>query len=132
MSEEHQIILFYKYVHIADPYIVAERERDLCERLGLTGRCIIAAEGINATYEATKDNIKKYIEELEKDARFRDIHFKLSAGTGNAFPKLSVKVRKEIVSLHLGVCDIDPNQITGTHLSPEELHEWLSPSKNEG
>jgi len=121
----YQIILFYKYVRIADPERVREGQEELCTRLGLTGRGIIASEGINATYEGSKENIAKYIEELEKDERFRNIHFKLSPGTGSAFPKLSVKVRSEIVSLGLGTCDIDPNQVTGTHLKPEELHEWL-------
>jgi len=29
------------------------------------------------------------------------------------FPKLSVKVREEIVTGNLGVCDIDPNVVTG-------------------
>lgn len=129
---EHEIILFYKYVHVVDPEALAEGQRELCQRLELQGRCIVALEGINATFEGTKENIKEYIKELQKDERFLNIHFKLSIGTGNAFPKLSIKVRKEIVSLHLGTCDIDPNKITGTHLKPEELHEWLAPSKVEG
>ena len=30
-----------------------------------------------------------------------------------------------IVSLNL-VCDIDPNVLTGTRLSPEELHQWIN------
>ncbi len=124
-----EILLFYKYVHIGDPENASEKERATCERLGLKGRCIIAAEGINATYEGTKESIKEYIRELEKDERFKNIHFKRSQGTGNAFPKLSVKVRKEIVSLHLGTCDIDPNQVTGIHLKPEELHEWIKSKK---
>ncbi len=126
---QHEIILFYKYVHIKDPEAVAEGQKQLCEKLGLKGRCIIATEGINATFEGTKENIQAYIKELEKDQRFLNIHFKLSAGTGNAFPKLSVKVRKEIVSLHLGVCDINPNEITGVHLKPVELHEWIKNKK---
>src|SRR3989344_3734454 len=128
----YTIILFYKYIHIDDPEAVAKREREICARLGLKGRCIIASEGINATYEGTKENIEKYVKELEKDTRFQGIHFKYSSGNGKAFPKLSIKVRKEIVSLHLGTCDIDPNQVTGIHLKPEELHEWLAPSKVEG
>lgn len=125
----YKIILFYKYVFISDPEVVAQRQREICEKLGLKGRCIIASEGINATFEGTEENIKEYIKELEKDERFLNIHFKLSYGTGFAFPKLSIKVRKEIVSLHLGVCDIDPNQITGKRLKPEELHEWFMENK---
>lgn len=125
LDERYQILLFYKYVFINDTEVVVKRQRELCEKLGLKGRCIIAIEGINATFEGTKGNIEEYIKELEKDERFKNIHFKLSTGTGNAFPKLSVKVRKEIVSLHLGTCDINPNEITGTHLKPEELHKWI-------
>lgn len=126
---EYKILLFYKYVHIEDPERVAEREREVCQKLGLAGRCIIATEGINATYEGTKENIKEYIRELERDPRFLNIHFKVSDGTGHAFPKLSVKVRKEIVSLGLRTCDIDPNQVTGKRLKPEELHEWIKNKK---
>jgi len=122
---EPQIILFYKYVHIADPDQVKTWHDELCSRLGLKGRCIIASEGINATFEGTAENIQAYVAELEKDERFKNIHFKYSVGTGSAFPKLSIKVRKEIVSLHLGTCDIDPNETTGVHLNPEELHEWI-------
>jgi UPF0176 protein len=129
MSREYQIILFYKYVFINNTAEVKIWQEEVCLRLGLKGRCIIAIEGINATYEGTKENIQEYIKELEKDQRFLNIHFKLSAGTGMAFPKLSIKVRKEIVSLGLGTCDIDPNQVTGVHLKPEELHDWIKEQK---
>ncbi|MDR3519616.1 MAG: rhodanese-related sulfurtransferase [Candidatus Pacebacteria bacterium] len=128
-EERHQIILFYKYVHIDDPEAVKAWQEDICARLELKGRGIIAQEGINITFEGTKENIAEYIKELEKDKRFLNIHFKLSASNGNAFPRLSIKVRKEIVSLHLGTCDIDPNQITGVHLAPAELHEWIKNGK---
>jgi UPF0176 protein len=127
-NEDYEIILFYKYVHIDDPEAVAMLERARCASLGLTGRCIIAGEGINATYEGTKENVEKYITELECDTRFQNIQIKRSVGTGDAFPKLSVKAREEIVSLNLGMCDINPNETTGKHLKPEELHEWLAPT----
>lgn len=128
-SENYQIILFYKYVHLSDPEAVKLWQMELCARLGLTGRCIIATEGINATFEGTRENIRKYIKELEKNPKFKNIHFKLSNGTGGAFPKLSIKVRNEIVSLNLGTCDIDPNQTTGIHLKPQELHKWIADKK---
>lgn len=121
----YQILLFYKYVHIDNPEEVKFWHNEICAKLGLKGRCIIASEGINATFEGTEDSVKEYVKELEKDERFKNIHYKYSEGTGTAFPKLSIKVRKEIVSLNLGKCDIDPNQITGIHLKPEELHEWI-------
>ncbi len=48
---------------------------------------------------------------------------------GNAFPKIIVKVRSEIVSLNLGNEDINPNEITGKYISPEELHELFHSDK---
>lgn len=130
MNEEYQILLYYKYVRIDDPEALKVSQRELCERLGLKGRIIVATEGINGTVEGLKENTEQYIAELVADPRFADIHWKKSVGTGDAFPKLSVKSRKEIVSLHLedgaGVCDIDPNQTTGVHLKPEELHQWIA------
>ncbi len=125
MNKEYQILLFYKYVHINDPEMVASFQRDLQSRLGVKGRTIVASEGINVTLEGEKDKTEEYIKEIEKDPRFQNIHWKKSVGTGNAFPRLSVKVRNEIVSLGLGTCDVDPNETTGIHLKPEELHKWF-------
>ncbi|MFA5933749.1 MAG: rhodanese-related sulfurtransferase [Candidatus Paceibacterota bacterium] len=128
--KNYQILLFYKYVFINNPEEVMQTQRELCEKLGLKGRLIIAREGLNITLEGTVENTEEYIKELEKDSRFHNIHFKRSLDNGNSFPKLSVKVRPEIVSLHLGTCDIDPNEVTGTHLKAEDLYEWLNPSSD--
>ncbi|MEQ1561118.1 MAG: rhodanese-related sulfurtransferase [Nitrospira sp.] len=131
MSEEkihHTIILFYKYTNIEDPEKLKKDQVALCTKLGLKGRVIVAKEGINATLEGTDENIEKYLKEYLADPRFSDTHIKRSNGTGDSFPKLSVKVRTEIVSLHLEN-DIDPNQITGVHLKPEELKQWYESGK---
>src|SRR3989344_2361514 len=125
----HEIVLFYKYVQIADPKTLMDAQRAFCQELGLKGRLIIATEGINGTLEGTKENITRYIEALKTDVRFADIHFKLSVGTGSAFPKLSIKVRPEIVSSHLGEKDIDPRTTTGKYLQAEELHDWIHNGK---
>jgi len=104
-------------------------QRKICEELGLTGRIIVSPEGINGTVEGLTENTEKYIEYISKDKRFADINWKKSKGTGNAFPKLSVKVRPEIVSLHLGDLDFDPNKTTGKYLTAEELHNWFETNK---
>lgn len=129
MNEQYQILLFYKYVHISEPETVKIWLTELCKRLSLKGRLIVATEGLNITLEGKTEDTETFITEMEKDSRFLNIHMKRSVGTGNAFPRLSVKVRSEIVSLHLGVCDVDPNVTTGIHLKPEELHQWIADKK---
>jgi UPF0176 protein len=125
----YEILLYYKYTHIADPVEFCRRERALCEKLSLKGRIIIAPEGINGTVEGLVENTQKYINETTRDPRFATMNFKRSAGTGNAFPKLSVKARSEIVSAHLGDDDVNPAVITGKYISPEELHAWIHGTK---
>src|SRR6266404_2649628 len=116
-GQDFLIILFYKYVRIENPTEEMARQRDLCEQLGFKGRMIIAGEGINATLEGTSAQVRKYQEEMGKDERFKGIHWKKSVGTGSAFPKLKIKVRPEIVSLHLDD-DIDVGNNPAPRLKP--------------
>lgn len=125
----HQVLLYYNYTNITDPKAEMERQREKCMELGLTGRMIIAEEGLNSTFEGTVDSIHEYKMWLLSDKRFADTHFKVSDSDGASFPKLSVKVRPEIVSLHLGESDVNPNLTTGNHLKAEELHEWIHSDK---
>lgn len=129
MKPEFTIILFYKYTKIENPELLRQDQKLLCDRLSLKGRMILATEGINATLEGTTENIEKYIADLLSHPEFADIHIKKSEGTGDAFPKLSIKVRPEIVTTHLQERDIDPNITTGKYLIPEKLHEWFKSGK---
>ncbi|MES2213256.1 MAG: rhodanese-related sulfurtransferase [Patescibacteria group bacterium] len=125
----YTIILFYKYTHIENPNEFRDAQRKLCEKLGLTGRIIVAHEGINATLEGKTENINAYLNEFLGDLRFADTHIKKSNGIGTAFPKLSVKSRREIVSLHLHE-DFSPTEVTGVHLKPADLKQWFKDGKD--
>jgi UPF0176 protein len=132
MVEKNKILLFYKYTHIENPKRLRDEQFHLCQELNMRGRMIIAHEGINGTFEGTEMSCNKYMDYMKSIPEFSDIHWKISDGTedGTAFPRLSIKVRKEIVSLHLGEEeDINPNQLTGNHLRPEDLKQWYEKGK---
>lgn len=106
--------------------------KKVCEPLGIVGRILIAPEGINGTLEGKTEQIAAYEKMMhaqdggpETYGNFSDVWFKHSPGTGNAFPKLKVKVRSEIVTLGLGNEDLDPNTMTGVHITPLELKQWI-------
>jgi UPF0176 protein len=126
----YEIILYYKYVNLNDTEAVLGWQKILCSFLGLKGRIIVASEGINGTLEGTKGAISEYRKEMERDDRFVGIHYKVSVGSGDSFPRLSVKLRKEIVSLHLGDRDFSPIETTGKRLAPEELRTWYEQNKD--
>ncbi len=127
MKTHFQVLLYYRYVQIDNPEKMMFEQRALCEKLHLKGRIIVSFEGINGTIEGTIENTEKYILELKKDVRFSGIDFKKSEGTGSAFGKLSIKVRPEIVASNIP--NLNPNSVTGKHLSVEKLHEWFLDNK---
>lgn len=120
-----KITLFYKYVELNDPQAVCLWQRSLCEKLGLTGRVLVGTEGINGTVGGDERSIRCYVREMKTYAPFKNIDFKFSRFDGEPFPKLIVKVRKEIVTL-----GIDPSELShlqgGKHLSPKQAHALLS------
>lgn len=122
---DYTALLFYKYIPIEDPVALKNSQRELCLKLNLKGRVIIAEEGINATLEGSSQDIEEYIQTMLQDPRFLDIQWKKSVGSGSAFPKLSIKVRSEIVAGRLGQDDIKPWEVTGKYLQPEELNGWI-------
>lgn len=120
-----QILLYYLYIAIPNPHEIARWQRELCTQLGLTGRIILAEEGINGTLGGTADATNAYITAMHNHPLFSAVVFKTSTGGSRHFPRLSIKVRDEIVAL-----GIDPKKLTtqdgGIHLSPQETHELLN------
>jgi UPF0176 protein len=131
----NKIILFYGFTPIADPDAVRLWQRALCEKLGLTGRILISKDGINATVGGEIGNVKQYVKTTKEYRGFRTIDVKWSDGGAEDFPRLSVKVRDEIVSFGApGELQVDGNGVVGggVHLKPEELHTLLEEKKAAG
>lgn len=124
-----KILLYYKFVPIADPEAVRLWQTALCEGLGLKGRIIIAAHGINGTVGGDLKAVKTYVKQTKTYAPFKDMEFKWSEGGADDFPRLSVKVRPEIVTF--GVPDeikVDAKGIVGggKRLNPRQVHELVA------
>ncbi|MEZ5303958.1 MAG: rhodanese-related sulfurtransferase [Verrucomicrobiales bacterium] len=121
----YRVLLYYLYTPIADPEDYAERHLDLCRRLDLRGRILIAAEGINGTCSGTAEATGAYIEAMRADPATAAMEFKIDTADGHTFKKLFVRHRPELVTLGLED-DIDPNRLTGSRLSPKEFREALA------
>ena len=128
-AAQTQILLFYKYVTVEDPEAFSAWIRERAASHNLLGRILVAGEGLNGTVEGSIEDTEAFAEELLEDARFGDMSVKRSVGTGDAFPKLAVKVRSEIVGTQFPA-SVDPTKRTGTHLPPEELKRWFKEEKD--
>lgn len=125
----YQILLYYKYVEVTDPQAVQLWLRALCQLLDLKGRIIVAHEGINGTVEGPIAKINQYVRAMNEYPAFKDINYKRSEGSGTAFPSLSVKVRKDIISNSVADWDVNPAELTGKYLTADELHAWYESGK---
>ena len=123
-----KIILYYAFAPVADPKALMLWQRTLCQSLNLKGRILISEHGINGTLGGDMEDLKRYCRETREYPGFGKTDFKWSAGTGDDFPKLSVRVRKELVAF------TTPDEIKvaksgvqngGKHLKPAEVNKLV-------
>lgn len=124
-----KILLFYVFTPLADPEAIRLWQRDLCESLGLRGRILLSRDGLNGTVGGDLPDVKRYLRKTREYAPFRGMDVKWSEGHGDDFPRLSVKVRDEIVSFGApGELRVDGSGVVGggTRLTPDELHALVA------
>ena len=123
-----KILLYYKFTPIADPQSVMLWQKTLTDSLNFRGRILVSTQGINGTVGGEINDLKTYIKETKKYSGFKDIMFKWSDGSREDFPRMSVKVRKELVGFQAPdeVC-VDETGVVGggRHIRPSELHELI-------
>ncbi|NIL75993.1 rhodanese-related sulfurtransferase [Rhodococcus sp. B10] len=123
-----KIVLFYVFTPLPDPEAIRLWQHTLAASNNLTGRILISEHGINATVGGDVNDVKKYVRGTRSYAPFKNADIKWSEGLGDDFPRLSVKVRDEIVTF--GAPDelkVDADGVVGggTHLSPQQVHELV-------
>lgn len=124
----NKVILYYKFVPVPDPEMTMRWQKELCARLGLKGRIIISKHGINGTLGGDIENLREYKREMNRSVIFKGIMYKWSDGTGKDFPRLSVKVKPELVAFDTpDEIKVDEKGVVGggKHLKPEALHKLV-------
>jgi len=123
-----KVLLYYCFTPLGDPEAVRLWQLELCQSLGIKGRIIISPHGINGTVGGPMLALKKYVKATKMHPGFRKIDFKWSEGTGNEFPRLSVKNKKELVSFgHPHEITVDENGVVGggVHLKPYQVNKLV-------
>ncbi len=123
-----KIVLFYVFTPLADPEAIRLWQYTLAEANNLTGRILVSEHGINATVGGDIHDVKRYVKGTRSYVPFKDADIKWSNGLGDDFPRLSVKVRSEIVTFGApGELKVDADGVVGggTHLAPGEVHRLV-------
>ncbi|MET4049896.1 MULTISPECIES: rhodanese-related sulfurtransferase [unclassified Rhodococcus (in: high G+C Gram-positive bacteria)] len=123
-----RIVLFYVFTPLPDPEAIRLWQHTLAASNNLGGRIIISEHGINATVGGELADVKRYVRGTRSYPAFKDADIKWSEGLGEDFPRLSVKVRSEIVTF--GAAEelkVDADGVVGggVHLSPAQVNELV-------
>lgn len=124
-----KIVLFYQFTPLADPEAIRLWQHTLAAAHGLTGRILISHQGINATVGGDIDSVKRYLRGTKEYPAFKNIDVKWSGGSAADFPRLSAKVRPEIVTFGAPAeVDVDATGVVGggTKLTPKQLNELVA------
>ena len=109
----------YKFERLDSLDTLIPEFQNKCDELELKGSVYLSPRGINFSISGTEANIEQYINFMESDSRFLNIPLKRTFSETQPFRRMKVRLKKEIISL--GRDDIDPRELTGEYVTPQEL-----------
>eukprot|EP00934_Nitzschia_sp_Nitz4_P005678 Nitzschia sp. Nitz4//scaffold25_size161228//22937//23992//NITZ4_002417-RA/size161228-processed-gene-0.179-mRNA-1//-1//CDS//3329544547//5668//frame0 len=140
-SAPHRILALYKFIASKQPRdslpaFKAELEAK-CEEYHAKGTLLIAEEGINGTIcypfppagapaDSTEDPLLSFLQErLNRMSSEKDVGLRIRISKADfcVFPRMKVKIKKEIVTMHQDTCD--PTKQRGTYVGPQRWNELL-------
>ncbi|MFQ3170911.1 MAG: UPF0176 protein [Oleispira sp.] len=127
MSEQPAPVVvcaMYKFVTLENFEELRQPLLEAMEANEVRGTLLIAQEGINGTVAGSREGIDALLAWLATDERLTNIVHKESFDETMPFYRTKVKLKKEIVTM--GVEGIDPKQIVGTYVKPQDWNALIS------
>jgi UPF0176 protein len=115
-SPEYLVLAYYHLVQLDNPQLEVEDHKEFLSARDVRARVYISTQGINGQMSAAPDDAYAYMQWLSQKAAFKDVEFKIQNYPEHCFPRLTIKVRKELVAL-------------GESVSLENRADYLTPSE---
>ncbi len=124
MDYEHfpyWVIAFYHIAPLDNPHAEVKRHKAFFATREITSRIYFSEMGVNGQMSASKEHALEYMAWMHADERFKDVEFKIHGASEQAFPKVAVRYRKQLVAMDH---EVDLTQ-RGKHVSPKEWKRML-------
>jgi len=121
-NNSYFVLAYYHFTPIEDPQLEVSRHKAFFAGRDVTGRIYISEQGINGQMSGAVEDAQAYMVWMQKDSRFEQMEFKIHRHPEQAFPRMTVKYRKQLVAIDT---DVDMSQ-KGEHVSPAEWLEMLN------
>ena len=112
------VAAFYKFTPISEPEVLRGPLATQCAKAKIYGTLLIAPEGLNGTVAGDYMGVCQLMSWLRKQDGFEDVQPKYSFAEAQAFHRMKVRLKKEIVTM--GQPDIDPRNCVGRYVAPNE------------
>ena len=124
MSDQYVSCALYKFVTLPNYAALREPLLDAMSQNNVFGTLLLAREGINGTVSSTREGIDALLNWLNQQPGLENIVTKESYHSDIPFYRTKVKLKNEIVTM--GVEAIDPKQVVGTYVKPEDWNALIS------
>ena len=110
----------YKFEPLEDVEVLVPEFQSICDSLELKGSVYLSPNGINFSLAGSEEAVEQYLNFMKQDKRFLDVPLKKTYSETQPFRRMRVRSKKEIISL--GRDDINPRELTGDYVTPQELY----------
>ena len=124
MSTQYVTCALYKFVALPNYGSIRHPLLKVMTDNQVFGTLLLASEGINGTISSTREGIDAVLAWLDQQPGLENIDTKESFDTEIPFYRTKVKLKKEIVTM--GVEGIDPKQVVGTYVKPQDWNALIS------
>ncbi|MDA7598451.1 rhodanese-related sulfurtransferase [Alphaproteobacteria bacterium] len=118
------VAALYKFASLPDFEKLQPVIQKLCYDAGALGTILLAEEGINGTICAPANGMTNILAWIEAEPRFDGISMKFSFSQKQAFLRMKVRLKKEIVTM--GRPEIKPAEKTGTYVEPQDWNALIA------
>lgn len=98
-SSSFHVLAYYHFVSIENPHEEVEKHKQFLGERQATGRIYISEQGINGQMSGEPSAVAEYMEWMHEDPRFSSMEFKVHDYHEQAFPRLTIKYRTQLVAL---------------------------------
>ncbi len=118
---EYRVLAYYSVDGLESPLAEVARHQEFFRTRDFKGRIYISEQGINGQASASKEHAEEYMDWMRSDPRFAHMPFKVHESSEHAFPKMTVKYRRQLVAIDR---EVDFSK-RGEAVSPEQWKQMI-------
>lgn len=117
-----KVLLYYHFAPVSDVQQFVDATRAFCKVHNLKGRILISPDGINGTCAGEEKDVEAYKAWMHMMPGFEKLWFKEQDIEKQIFPRLTVRNRKELVTLRTHADHFNGSR----HLEPHEINKLVA------